>query len=105
MDRVRYESLSFQPLRAGDLSTLYSWRQEPHVREFVQRQPPTWEEIRDKYLPRLNPGWPAKCFLSCVGNPIGYIQTYRIADWPDYAATIGESAGIGVDLFIGDLDV
>jgi aminoglycoside 6'-N-acetyltransferase len=102
MDTVCYGSLSFRPLRERDLPTLYSWRQEPHVREFVQRQPPAWEEIRDKYLPRLNPDWPAKCFLSCVGSPIGYIQTYRIADWPEYATTIDEPAGIGVDLFIGD---
>ncbi len=47
---VRYGSPTFQPLKEGDLPTLYSWRQEPHVREFVQRQPPTWEEILDKYF-------------------------------------------------------
>jgi hypothetical protein len=42
--------------------------------------------------------------LSCVGPPIGYIQTYRVADHPEYAATIGEVEGISVDLFIGAAD-
>ncbi len=102
MDLARYRSLTFEPLREQDIPTLYSWRREPHIREFVQRQAPTWEGIRDKYLPRLDPAWPTKCFLSCDSGPMGYIQTYRIADWPEYAATLSEVSGISVDLFIGD---
>ena len=42
--------------------------------------------------------------MSCVRSPIGYIQTYRVADYPEYAATIDEVAGISVDLFIGDAE-
>jgi aminoglycoside 6'-N-acetyltransferase len=40
--------------------------------------------------------------LICVGQAIGYIQTYRVIDYPDFAATIGEAEGIGIDLFIGE---
>ena len=37
------------------------------------------------------------------GGPIGYIQTYRIADYPEYAQHLAASANAaGVDLFIGD---
>lgn len=41
-------------------------------------------------------------FLIRAGVPIGHIQTYRVCDWPEYAAIIGEVGGISLDLFIGD---
>ena len=105
MDPVRYRNIGFEPLQEQDLPLMYCWLQEPHVREFYQRKGvSSWEETRDHYLELLVIDWPTKCFLSCVGRPIGYIQTYRVADYPDYAATIGEVAGISVDLFIGDAD-
>ena len=96
-------SLTFQPLREQDLPLMYSWLQEPHVREFYHRKGiPSWEETRKDYLERLVPDWPTKCFLSCcAGRPIGYIQTYRVADYPETAAVIGEAEGISIDLFIG----
>ncbi|HYL15892.1 MAG TPA: GNAT family N-acetyltransferase [Terriglobales bacterium] len=102
MESIRYRSLSFEPLKESDLAILYRWRSEPHVREFYQRKRPTWEGVRDKYIPRLRPDSPTKCFLVASGDPIGCIQTYRVMDWPEYAATIGERAGISVDLFIGE---
>ena len=35
---------------------------------------------------------------------LGYIQMYKLADWPDYAALIQET-GAGIDLFIGEPDL
>ena len=99
----RYDQLSFRRIAEEDIPTIYSWLQEPHVREFYHRNSvPSWEETRRHYLQRLDPGWPTKSFLSCVGHPIGYIQAYRIADYPEYAAMIGETEGISVDIFIGE---
>jgi aminoglycoside 6'-N-acetyltransferase len=103
MGAAQYRELSFQPLREDDLPRLYSWLLEPHVREFYHRKSvSSWEETRKHYLPRLNSGSPTKCFLTCVNKPIGYIQTYRVADYPEYAGVIGEAEGISLDLFIGD---
>ena len=104
MDPVRYRSLRFDPLKEEDLPVLYSWLQAPHVREFYHKKSvPKWEEMRAEYLRRLDPDWPTKCFLSCAGAiPMGYIQAYRVADYPEYAAMIGEDKGIGLDLFVGD---
>src|SRR5262245_53132286 len=91
MEPARYRQLSFEPLREQDLPQVYSWLNAPHIREFYHRKAvPHWEEMRRQYLQRLDHDWPTKCFLSCVGPPIGYIQTYRVADYPEYAATIGE---------------
>jgi aminoglycoside 6'-N-acetyltransferase len=96
-------SLSFRRIEEADLSTIYSWLQKPHVREFYHRKRlPSWDEMRANYLQRLDPAWPTKCFLSCIDHPIGYIQTYRIADYPEFAATIGETQGISIDLFIAE---
>jgi RimJ/RimL family protein N-acetyltransferase len=35
---------------------------------------------------------------------IGLIQTYRLRDYPEYAACIGLDEGAGTDLFIGEFD-
>jgi len=104
MDALRYRDLSFKPLKEDDLPVLYGWLQAPHVREFYHRKSvPGWEEMRAEYLQRLDPGWPTRCFVCCFGStPLGYIQTYRVADYPEYAAMIGEERGISLDLFIAD---
>jgi aminoglycoside 6'-N-acetyltransferase len=103
VDQLRYRSVTFEPLREEDIRTLYLWLQEPHVREFYHPKPlPSWQEICEKYLQRLDPNWPTRCFLIHVDRAVGYIQTYRVADYPEHAATIGEAEGISIDLFIGD---
>lgn len=36
-------------------------------------------------------------------RPVGFIQTYLLEEWPDYAGQVGAEAGTaGIDLFIGD---
>jgi len=104
MDPHRYRSLTFEPLKEEDIPILYSWLQKTHVREFYhKKRVPQWNEIRAEYLQRLDPDWPTKCFLSYAGLvPIGYVQVYRVADYPEYAAMIQEDNGISLDLLIGD---
>jgi aminoglycoside 6'-N-acetyltransferase len=46
---------------------------------------------------------PTKAFIIHLGIPLGFIQAYRLRDWPEYAAEIGEPEGISLDLFIGEL--
>ena len=38
VDHVQYRELSFEPLKEQDLPLMYSWLQEPHVREFYHRK-------------------------------------------------------------------
>jgi aminoglycoside 6'-N-acetyltransferase len=97
------ERLRFQPLKQEDIPQIYAWLQQPHVREFYHPKPVLWEQTREHYTRRLDPGSPTKCFLSyAADHPIGYIQTYRMADYPGYTAMLGETEGISLDLFIGD---
>jgi len=49
----------------------------------------TFEAVVDKYGPRIAGDHPTCCYLILYEQrPIGYIQTYRIADYPDYAACV-----------------
>jgi len=106
MDPQRYRSLNFASLRDENLPTLYSWLQRPHVREFYHKKPvPAGDRFHAEYLQRLAPDWPTKCFVTHVGlTPIGYIQAYKVAHYPGYAATIQETTGISLDLFIGETE-
>ena len=77
---------------------LFGWLQQPHVREFYQRDIPVWEEIRTQRLKRSL----TRKFIVSAGQPIGFIQAWRIADSPDYTAPWGVATGISLDLLIGE---
>jgi aminoglycoside 6'-N-acetyltransferase len=100
----RYCDLRFDPLREEDLPILFGWLQQPHVREFYQREVPVWDEIRAQHLKALATGSPTRRFVISVDHPIGFIQAWRIADSPVYTAPWGVSAGISLDLLIGEPD-
>ena len=97
-------SISFSPLQEADLPLIYRWLNTPGVYRWVGGQPRTHAEICAKYLPRIRGEEPTKCFLIRVhGTPIGHIQTYRIADCPEYESQVGLREDLaGVDLFIGE---
>jgi RimJ/RimL family protein N-acetyltransferase len=87
----------------ADLRLMQRWRGEPHVQRFYGG-PSTLEELRAKYGPRIEGKAPTRSFLILLETrPIGYIQSYRIADHPEYAAAVDVGPGAaGVDLYIGE---
>ncbi len=98
------EAIGFRRLHLSDLPLLHRWLNESHVMEWWGRDGVTFEAVVDKYGPRIAGDHSTRCYLILYEQrPIGYIQTYRIADYPDYAVCVqvGEGAA-GVDLFIGD---
>ena len=94
--------IHFRPLAPGDLALMQRWLNN----DFVARWWPGWPslaQVRAKYLPRIEGREPTKCFVfESAGEPLGYIQSYYIRDWPEYA--IGEEGAnaAGIDLFIGE---
>ena len=80
------------------------WLSDPEVYRWIGGRPRPYSELCAKYLPRIRGDEPTRCFLIRLGRePIGHIQSYRIADYPEYASQVrldGELAG--VDLFIGE---
>ena len=95
--------IGFRPLDYADLPLMQRWRGEPHVRRFYG-DPCSLEELQAKYGPRIEGTSPTHSFVMLWnGEPIGYIQTYRIEDHPEYAAAVDVGPGAaGVDLYIGD---
>ncbi|HET9016568.1 MAG TPA: GNAT family N-acetyltransferase [Thermomicrobiaceae bacterium] len=97
------EAIGFRALREADFELLQRWLNTPAVLQWW-KEPRTREEVEQEYGPRVRGEDSTRPFLILVeGHPIGYIQTYRIADEPEYARALdlGEAAA-GIDLYIGE---
>lgn len=98
--------ISFRNLQLTDLSLLYKWLNEPFVKEWYGRNDPSdLESITKKYTPRIEGKNPTSSFIVCYEEiPVGYIQTYKINDYPDFAKHLKmDVTGFAcVDLFIGN---
>jgi len=86
----------------ADLPRLHDWLEQPHVRAFWRNEPRTVEGLAEHYRDVLTGAEPTYAFIAALEElPIGYLQTYRIGDHPEYAARV-EVEGAGVDMLIGD---
>lgn len=96
--------IGFRRLRMADLPRMHRWLNAPHVRAWYDKGGYTYADVVAKYAPRIRRQAPTDPYTILYGGrPIGYIQTYRIADYPGYAAQVQVEAGAaGVDLFIGE---
>jgi len=98
--------ITFRPVEARDVPDLYRWRNEPHVTRWWSEDDdsgPTLDVVARNYGPDYDDK-EHRYIIEMDGRPIGYIQMYKLADWPDYAALIQET-GAGIDLFIGEPDL
>lgn len=97
---------TFRPLAESDLPWLHERLNRPHLRRFFQRTPISLSEVVAKYGPRIRHEAPTHSHLALVeARAFAYIQCYRIADWPEWAALIAQSDGIGIDLAILEPDL
>jgi aminoglycoside 6'-N-acetyltransferase len=97
-------SISFRPLERCDFPLMQEWLAAPHVAVW-------WNERNDlasveaKYGPRIDGTEPTNVFVieqEC--RPIGWIQWYLWAHYPDHARQVGAEPGsAGIDLAIGEL--
>jgi RimJ/RimL family protein N-acetyltransferase len=60
--------------------------------------------VAGHYVPSIEGGDPTELYVILLGGePAGFIQTYLVSDYPEYAALVGVGAGMaGVDLFLAD---
>jgi RimJ/RimL family protein N-acetyltransferase len=96
-------AITFRLVTRDDYLLLLEWHQRPHVEQWWTKRA-TLEEIEEHYGPTIDGTEPTRHYLALLdGEPLGMIQTYLLADYPDYAALTGDSEGVaGVDLFIGE---
>jgi RimJ/RimL family protein N-acetyltransferase len=99
--------ITFSPLRPADLPQLHRWLNQGEALRWYGRKISSAAEIREKYLQRLPVESTNHAFLIELDRePIGFLQCYRLADYPDYARLISAQPGDhGLDLFIGRDDL
>lgn len=93
--------VAFRPLALADLPALLSWQHAPHVvRWFPERL--DLAAAQRKYGPRIAGESPTRMQIAVVdGRDAGFLQHYRVGDYPEYAAATGLPEAIGVDYAIG----
>jgi RimJ/RimL family protein N-acetyltransferase len=100
-------TIGFRRLTENDLPLMHRWLHAPHVHEWWSegKPPPAYADVVAKYSPPLHGEEPTDLYVMCMhGQPIGFIQTYMIADHPEYAAQVAvDTDAAGVDLFIGEV--
>jgi RimJ/RimL family protein N-acetyltransferase len=96
-------ALSFRAMEMDDLRLVHEWLQRPHVRRWWSTHE-TFEQVREHYSPAIEGSDPTDLYLVLLeGREVGFIQTYLVADYPEYGSLIGRGEGTaGVDLFIAD---
>jgi RimJ/RimL family protein N-acetyltransferase len=102
---VNSHCFNFRPMNLDDLPRMHRWINTPHVREWWDALP-TLDRVVAKYTPGILGKEPTRSFIVDAGaTPVGYIQSYRIADYPDYARHLGaDDRAAGVDLFVGEAE-
>lgn len=98
-----HSQIRFRPLGFEDLELMRGWLNT----DFVARLWPGWptpEQVREKYTPRITGQEPSRGFIiELADRPIGFVQAYRIREWPDYHKFVDEAEdAAGIDLFIGE---
>jgi len=96
--------IAFRALHVDDMLQLFLWLLRPHVCKWYAPSPSSFVEVVAKYGPRTSAGNVVRAYIIEIdGKDAGYIQTYAVRDFPDYAAALGCGDGVAaVDLFIGE---
>jgi aminoglycoside 6'-N-acetyltransferase len=100
-------NLGFRPLELADLPQMHRWLNTDFVFEwYYEEEEYTYENIEKEFIPYIRAEEPNYSYIiTYAASPIGYIQCYRIHDYPEYAKYAGEAENAGsVDLFIGEAD-
>jgi RimJ/RimL family protein N-acetyltransferase/8-oxo-dGTP pyrophosphatase MutT (NUDIX family) len=94
-------AISFRALAASDLPDIVAWQHEPHaVRWFPEDL--DLAAARRKYGPRIAGTSPTTVHMLLVdGLRVGFIQHYRLKDYPSYQAACGGIDAVGIDYLIG----
>jgi len=98
--------VEFAPLQPDDLKLMHKWLNTGPARRWYSKRSRSLEEITRSYLPRIRGEEPTHCFIIFYSQkPIGHVQTYIVADHPEYERYVKPGKGTaGLDIFIGEED-
>lgn len=93
------QRVTVRAMTRGDLGDLLRWRRSEHVARWWSGDgEPTAEAVTARYGPRVDGLSPTRMWIAEVnGRSVGFLQDYRIGDYPDYAVLGPHPDAIGVD--------
>lgn len=95
--------VALRAMTRGDLADLLRWRCSDHVRRWWADGEPTEESLAARYGPRIDGVSPTRMWVAEVnGRSVGFVQDYRIGDYPDYAVLGPDPEAIGVDYALAE---
>lgn len=98
------QRVDLRVMTRGDLPALTRWLGEAHVRRWWHADgEPTTERIERTYGPRVDGTTPTRMWVVEVnGRSIGFVQDYRIRDYPEFALLAPDPDAVGLDYAIGE---
>jgi aminoglycoside 6'-N-acetyltransferase len=98
--------ISFRRLETSDLPLMQRWLNLPEVKRWYDDPSETLADVAAYFGSSIAGTEPTQPLVIMLDNhPIGYIQTYRPKDYPDYWSNQNLPDGAaGIDLFIGEND-
>jgi aminoglycoside 6'-N-acetyltransferase len=94
---------SFRSMTAEDLPLVAGWWRQPHAEKWFHGREVSLEDVAARLLPRIRGEMPTRMFVFEVdGLPVGYLQSYCVADHPEYAAKTQDPDAVAFDYMIGD---
>ena len=96
--------LGFRCLAPEDLPLMHRWLNAGEAARWYARRPYAYDEVAAEYSANIEHKTKTASYVILYGDaPIGYIQTYRVADYPEYNRYVQADAQVaGLDLFIGE---
>jgi aminoglycoside 6'-N-acetyltransferase len=95
--------IELRGMQPDDLAHVEGWLREPHVSRWYLADSSIEEEMQDCRA-SVEERQPTHLLLvRCDGQPVGWCQWYRCADYPGWGSDVGAAAGdVGIDYAIGD---
>lgn len=96
--------VALRPMTHGDLPTVARWRAAAHVDRWWHTDgAPTLEGVTEKYGAVIDGTTPTRMWVvEANGRSIGFVQDYRVGDYPEFALLTPAPDAIGLDYAIGE---
>jgi aminoglycoside 6'-N-acetyltransferase len=96
--------VTVRAMTRGDLPDVTRWRQSDHLhRWWASDGDPTAERVAEQYGASIDGMTPTRMWIAEVnGRSVGFLQDYRIGDYPEYAVLGPDPDAVGVDYALAE---
>jgi aminoglycoside 6'-N-acetyltransferase len=94
--------ISFRPLEKGDFEIFAGWLVKPYVQKWWP-EPATIEHVAKEYGACTDGDFTTRVYVVQDGSkPIGIIQSFELASYPEWAKLFPMPGAISIDYLIGE---